>query len=200
MKKGILITSLIGVICLGSTQLLPVFASDDAENNVKQERKALTTPENTKVQDTNTKEQQNEITEETTKSATSTSLRGQLRENENYDNLANDLGISTEGKDTEKIEAEIRSTILQQKAKEAGISVEGKSEEALITEIKEKYSEKPELTEPSSNKYEELRMKPDSRRNQIIDTAKQNGIETEGKEFDAIVDELKTVLLQNKGK
>lgn len=199
MKKRILITGIIGVICLGFTQLLPVLASEDMDNNIKKVRTVSTSNENTKSPESTIKEEQIQITEETTTPKPSSDFRRPVRDSEQLQNQAKDLGIDTEGKTQEKIETEIRSTMLQQKAKEFGIEVEGKSEEAIITELKEKYSEKPELTEPSSNKYEELRMKPESRRNNIIDTAKQHGIKTEGKEFDKIVDELKTVLLQDKG-
>ncbi|MEH7238467.1 hypothetical protein [Bacillus sp. JJ1562] len=181
MKKLILITGLIGVICLGFTQILPVLASED-----------------TKVKDSHTNEKHNKITKDSTNSDPTSKLHQRARDSKHYGNITKELGISTNGKDTETIQSEIKSNILQQKAKETGIDVEGKSEEELITEMKEKYSEKPELTEAPSNKYEELRMKPDSRRNQIIDTAKQHGIETEGKEFDEIVEQLKTVLLQDK--
>ncbi|RFB10571.1 hypothetical protein DZB84_22430 [Bacillus sp. HNG] len=197
MKKRFLITGLIGVICLGFTQLLPVLASEDIDNSIKKESTVL--PSNESTKDTESKSKEEQITVETTNPKPSSDFRRPGRDSEQLRIHAKDLGINTEGKTQEKIETEIRSTILQQKAKEIGIEVEGKSEEAIISELKEKYSEKPELTEPSSNKYEELRMKPESRRNNIIDTAKQHGIETDGKEFDAIVEELKTVLLQDKG-
>ncbi|MDR4888911.1 hypothetical protein RGU12_15485 [Fredinandcohnia sp. QZ13] len=197
MKRRILITGLIGVICLGFTQLLPVLASEDIGNSIKKESVVSTSNESPKGTEPKNKEKR--ITEETTNPKPSSDFRRPVRDSEQLQNQAKDLGIDTKGKTQEKIETEIRSTILQHKAKEIGIEVEGKSEEAIISELKEKYNEKPEITEPSSNKYEELRMKPESRRNNIIDTAKQHGIETEGKEFDAIVEELKTVLLKDKG-
>jgi len=203
MKKGIVITGIIVVLCLGSTQLIPVLASEDTDIDVKQEREVLVPSDDTRVKDSSMNEQENETTEETTTSDSTSDLRSQARESEQFDNytnnLAKDLGIKTEGKDSEEIQAEIRSIMLQEKAKEAGIEVDGKSEEALITELKETYREKTELIKPSSNKYEELRMKPDSRRKQILETAKSHGIETEGNEFDAVVEELKTVLLKEKG-
>ncbi|THE15492.1 hypothetical protein E1I69_01155 [Bacillus timonensis] len=199
MKKRILITGIIGVICLGFTQLLPVLASEDMDNNNKKERTVSTSNENKKTPELTIKEEQIQNTEEATNPKPSSDFRRPVRESEQLQNLAKDLGIDTEGKTQEKIETEIRSTMLQQKAKEIGIEVDGKSEEAIISDLKVKYSEKPELTEPSSNKYEELRIIPDSRRNKIIDAAKQHGIKTDGKEFDEIVEELKTVLLQDKG-
>ncbi|WP_142255365.1 hypothetical protein [Bacillus sinesaloumensis] len=200
MKKRILIACLIGVICLGSSQLLPVFASGDAGSSSSQERTVSVPPKDTKVKDS---EHKNNIAEDTTKSEATNNLRRPQRSSKEHEdalnNLAKDLDISTEGKDSSKIETEIRSTLLQQKAKEAGIEVEGKSEEEIITELKEEYAEKPEVINPSSNKYEELRMKPESRRNDIVNKAKQYGIETEGKEFDEIVEELKSSILKNKG-
>lgn len=195
MKKGILITGIIVTISLGTSQLLPVFASGgDTENRTKPERKVTEsvdhTEEETSVQASN---QPNKSDNE--------SFRQQLRNNEQYDkltrNVAEDLGIETKGKDLDKIEAEVRSTILEKKAKESGIETEGKSEDTLISELKDKYIKDLEKTTPNNN-YEELRMKPESRKKDIINKAQQFGIETEDKEFVEIVEELKSAVLKDK--
>lgn len=86
---------------------------------------------------------------------------------------AEELGIETEGKETEVLAREIHETKILEKAKELGIKTEGKKIEEIAKEVRELH---------------------------ILNKAKELGISTDGKEIKDIAYEIRETLIMKKAK
>ncbi|MEW8987995.1 MAG: hypothetical protein AB2401_13540, partial [Bacillus sp. (in: firmicutes)] len=86
---------------------------------------------------------------------------------------AKELGISTEGKDSETIATEVREAMIKKKAEELGIKTEGKNFDTLAKEVKETFIKK---------------------------QAEELGIKTDGKDSDTLAREVRETIIKSEAK
>ena len=176
MKKKILIAALAGTVCLGTIHLVPVIADGNSTNHPAEE-----------------------------KSSTSMSdLRADRAsglDNERIKSLAEEHGISLDGKDLETVQTELRDALLNAKADELGISTDGKSLEELELEFKATSGKDFETTEEEGNLSDDsndYRMNLGNRADLLKDKAKELGIKTDAKDSDAIQQEVLERMMNEK--
>ncbi|WP_102026457.1 hypothetical protein [Salirhabdus sp. Marseille-P4669] len=170
MKKKILMSVLVGGVCIGSLQLMPAFAGENSEPPA----------------------------EEKTPSEAVENLRGERGlNNEHLKELADAHGVSLEGKELEEIQAELLDVLMEQKASELGITFEGKSMEELEVQLKEAYNteNKEEAALKSMNDY---RLNLGNRKERLMEKAAEHGISIENKEADAVQQELLEKMMESK--
>ncbi|WP_042143777.1 hypothetical protein [Paucisalibacillus sp. EB02] len=176
MKKKILTAVLAGALCIGTLQLVPVIAGEKQDNTSPKEKPYTSTSELRADRDTNVN-------------------------NDRLTSLAEEYGISLEGKDLKTVQEELRNALLNAKASELGISTEGKSLEELMNEFKAATGE-----DFKSNKEEntlatdinDYRMKLGNRNDLLKDMAKEYGIELDEKNPQATQQEVLEKMINEK--
>jgi predicted RNase H-like HicB family nuclease len=175
VKKKILIAALAGAVCLGTIHLVPVIADGNSTNHSEE------------------------------KSSTSKSdLRGDRDlnlDNERIKSLAEEYGVSLEGKDLETVQTELRDALMNAKADELGISTDGKSLDELELELKAASGKDFETTEEEGNVSDDTndyRMNLGNRADLLKNKAKEFGIETDDKDSEAIQQEVLERMMNEK--
>ena len=172
MKRKLLISLLVGGLCFGMLQIIPTFA---AENSDQQAVKGTSISKN--------------------------DLRGERRfdlNNELLISIAKKYGVSLEGKNIATIQKELGRAAILVKAKELGISTAGKSIEQVEAELKALYEEQINPKENKRININDLRL--GSRKDILSAKAKEYGVQMEGKEMEAVQQELLMKLINEKAK
>ncbi|WP_026909361.1 hypothetical protein [Paucisalibacillus globulus] len=176
MKKKILIAALTGVVALGTLQLVPVIAGEKHDSPSPKDKP------NTSINDLRPD-------------------RASGLDNERIKSLAEEYGISLEGKDLETVQTELRDALMNAKADELGISTDSKSLDELELEFKAASGKDFETTDAEGNLSEDsndYRMNLGNRADLLKDKAKELGIETDDKDSDAIQQEVLERMMNEK--
>lgn len=125
--------------------------------------------------------------------------RHSVQDKERLESLAKQYGVSLDRKSLRAAQQEIRAKMIQDKASELGIATEGKTLEELEAAIKSMFGDKKQVKEKNAiPNIREYRASMGNRKQLLVEKAKELGIQTENKDIESIQQEILHHLLKTK--